>query len=178
MAKSITGRLKYRPFGGPPLHGAWYTSTNATPLAAFTPETMAVYAPGGSVRRSTESELPDGRGNEPTAVISVAIAEAFALVDHTVLDAITVPDEFTTLNEGCAKAPATPNWLSVGPMARINTFPDCDPLTTKPPISKLVPEPTKALVEILMSSGSPLFTSYTSASATPVLPFSPTICAV
>jgi hypothetical protein len=49
------------------------------------------------------------------------------------------PGEFVTLSEGCASAPVTQHWPSVGPTTRTRTVAACDPLTTIPAFSPSEP---------------------------------------
>ena len=97
------------------------------------------------------SALPDVRANAPTDAAVLAIWLELEFVPQLELEATVVPVLLITVRLGWAKTPVTPNEVRLGPSARTNNSSLPLPPMTKPGISMLLPVPTGARVDMLIS---------------------------
>ena len=132
--------------------------------------------PGEGSSRPQQEPPPEA----PAAPEAAALRSVpgLALVPQPVFEAIMVPAPLNTLRLGWARTPVTPNWVRAGPSARTRSCSLLLPVMAKPGMMMLPPVPTCARVEIFVRRVPVDDTSYTSASATPVVLLTPDICTV
>src|SRR3954465_11326091 len=102
------------------------------PVLWWTPDPIAVYAPGASAIRIAESLLFGAKGNAPTRTVASEMAAAFSSVVQPALKATLRLWLSTIFSMGAARVPLRPNDdASVGPAARTRTCLGWSPVITK-----------------------------------------------